>query len=149
MAYINLSQNQIDSVIQAINTKAKLSGAAFTGPVSGTTFIGSFIGNANTATLANAAVKLATARKINGVAFDGTSDIIVVDSTKSASLTSYAFIATANQTTFTVSGTTLSATPLVFLNGALQQITATYTVSNLTVTFLNARTALESIVIVG
>jgi spore germination protein YaaH len=66
-----------------------------------------------------------------------------------ASLTSYTFTATANQTAFVTTGTTLSATPLVFLNGALQQITATYTVSGLTVTFVNARAANDSIVIVG
>jgi arginine exporter protein ArgO len=67
----------------------------------------------------------------------------------SSSLTSYTFIATAGQTDFVTTGTTLSATPLVFLDGALQQITATYTVSGLTVTFINPRTALDSIVIVG
>jgi hypothetical protein len=70
-------------------------------------------------------------------------------SVPSASLTSYTFTATDGQTAFVTTGTTLSATPLVFLNGALQQITATYTVSGLTVTFVNARVANDSIVIVG
>jgi hypothetical protein len=69
MAYINLTQTQVDSLVSAINARAKLNGANFTGPVSGTTFAGSFIGNADTAT------KLATPRTINGVAFDGTADI--------------------------------------------------------------------------
>jgi hypothetical protein len=76
MAYINLTQAQVDSIIQTINARAKLSGTNFTGPVSGTTFTGSFIGNADTAT------KLATAHTINGVAFDGTADITVADTTK-------------------------------------------------------------------
>ena len=65
------------------------------------------------------------------------------------STTSYAFTATAGQTAFLTTGTTLSTTPLVFLNGSLQQITVTYTVSGLTVTFLDARVLNDSVVIVG
>jgi hypothetical protein len=76
MAYINITQAQVDSLVSAINARAKLNGADFTGPVSGTTFAGAFIGNSDTAT------KLATTHTINGVAFDGTADITVVDTTK-------------------------------------------------------------------
>ena len=63
-------------------TKLPLSGGTLTGPISfdgaqtWPTFNQSTAGNAATAT------KLATARTINGVAFDGTADITVADGTK-------------------------------------------------------------------
>jgi hypothetical protein len=46
------------------------------------TVVGALSGNATSATLAASATKLATARNINGVAFDGTAAITVADSTK-------------------------------------------------------------------
>ena len=46
------------------------------------TVVGALNGNATSATLAASATKLATARNINGVAFDGTAAITVADSTK-------------------------------------------------------------------
>jgi arginine exporter protein ArgO len=78
-----------------------------------------------------------------------TTAFVVANIPNVAASATYTFIATAGQTAFVTTGTTLSTTPLVFLDGALQQITATYTVSGLTVTFINPRTALDSIVIVG
>lgn len=45
--------------------------------VTATTFVGALTGNASTATLAATATALATARNINGVAFDGTANITV------------------------------------------------------------------------
>lgn len=48
-----------------------LSGGTLTGQLTGTTFVGALSGNASTAT------KLKTARKINGVAFDGSANIDV------------------------------------------------------------------------
>ena len=45
---------------------------------------GSLTGNADTASVATNAVKLATARNINGVSFDGTANITIEDSTKLA-----------------------------------------------------------------
>src|SRR5574344_1345269 len=45
-------------------------------------FVGNLTGTASNATLAASATKLATARTINGVAFDGTANITVADSTK-------------------------------------------------------------------
>ena len=46
------------------------------------TVTGNLTGTASNATLADAAVKLSTARTINGVSFDGTANITVVDSSK-------------------------------------------------------------------
>jgi|694.fasta_scaffold32172_5 microcystin-dependent protein len=43
---------------------------------------GTLLGNATSATSATTATQLATARQINGVNFDGTSDITIVDATK-------------------------------------------------------------------
>ena len=45
------------------------------GIISATSFVGSFTGNVTTATLADAAVKLQTARTIGGLPFDGTANI--------------------------------------------------------------------------
>ena len=45
------------------------------GIISATSFVGSFDGNVTTATLADEAVKLQTARLVGGVSFDGTADI--------------------------------------------------------------------------
>ena len=45
------------------------------GIITATTFVGSFNGNVTTATLADAAVKLQTARNIGGLPFDGTANI--------------------------------------------------------------------------
>ena len=47
-----------------------------------TTYDSNADGKVNEADEADAAVKLKTARKINGVAFDGTADITVADATK-------------------------------------------------------------------
>lgn len=51
-------------------------GAVFNGAVTAPSFVGALLGNASSAT------KLSNARLINGVAFDGTSDITVSDNTK-------------------------------------------------------------------
>lgn len=56
---------------EMINSKLPLSGGTLTGTLTGTTFVGALSGNASTAT------KLKTARKINGVAFDGSANIRV------------------------------------------------------------------------
>ena len=45
------------------------------GIITATSFVGSFSGNVTTATLADAAVKLQTARTIGGLSFDGTANI--------------------------------------------------------------------------
>jgi len=59
------------------NTYLKLNGGTLIGNVAAPSFIGSLTGNASTAT------KLATARTINGVSFDGTQNITInaIDST--------------------------------------------------------------------
>ena len=60
----------------ALNLKANIASPTFTGTVTAPTFSGSLSGNAATAT------KLQTARTINGVSFDGSSNITIADSTK-------------------------------------------------------------------
>lgn len=52
------------------------------GEISVTTVYGALSGNASSATLAASATKLETPRNINGVAFDGTSNITIADNTK-------------------------------------------------------------------
>jgi len=64
-------------------------------------------------------------------------------------ITSYRFTATEGQTAFVTTGSTLSADPLVYSNGVLQDLGITYTVASKTVTFIDARTVNEKIVIVG
>ena len=49
----------------------------FPGAVSASTFIGALVGNATTATSATSAATLTTARTINGVSFNGSSNIMV------------------------------------------------------------------------
>lgn len=64
------------TMTQALATKLNLSGGTLTGSITAPSFVGALTGNAATAT------KLATARTINGVAFDGSANITIVDSTK-------------------------------------------------------------------
>ena len=52
------------------------------GDITATIFNGILNGNAATATLATGSTKLQTARNINGVSFDGTANVTIVDSTK-------------------------------------------------------------------
>ena len=64
------------TMTQALATKVNLSGGTLTGSITAPSFIGALTGNAATAT------KLQTARTINGVAFDGSANITIADSTK-------------------------------------------------------------------
>jgi len=77
------SQN---AVYDALALKAPLASPTFTGTVSGVTKAMVGLGNVDNTADANknvlSATKLATARNINGVAFDGTTNITVADSTK-------------------------------------------------------------------
>lgn len=63
--------HMLQKLKEMINSKLSLSGGTLTGTLTGTTFVGALSGNASTAT------KLKTARKINGVAFDGSANIDV------------------------------------------------------------------------
>jgi hypothetical protein len=66
-----------------LNNKANLSGAVFTGAISATNLSGTNTGDQTTITgNAGTATALQTARLINGVAFDGTSNITIFDNTK-------------------------------------------------------------------
>lgn len=65
-----------DSSSQTTGALIVSGGAGFGGKVYAPTFVGALTGNASTAT------KLQTARTINGVSFDGSSNITVADSTK-------------------------------------------------------------------
>lgn len=90
-------------------------------------FVGNLTGTASNATLAASATKLTTARRINGVAFDGTADITVVDSTK-APLTgggasgTWAINITGNAATSTNATTASNATKL---NSVVEDVNAT------------------------
>ena len=90
-------------------------------------FVGNLTGTASNATLAASATKLTTARTINGVAFDGTANITVVDSTK-APLTgegasgTWAINITGNAATSTNATTASNATKL---NSVVEDVNAT------------------------
>ena len=90
-------------------------------------FVGNLTGTASNATLAASATKLATARTINGVAFDGTANITVADSTK-APLTgagasgTWGINITGNAATSTTATTATNATKL---NNAVEDVNTT------------------------
>lgn len=77
-----LRDMQPSSAVPSGSDKSSIVARDSYGNVSVSSITGSLTGNADTATLADSATKLATSRTINGVSFDGTSDITVVDSTK-------------------------------------------------------------------
>lgn len=89
-------------------------------------FVGNLTGTASNATLATSATKLVTERTINGVAFDGTADITVADSTK-APLTgagasgTWGINITGNAATSTTATTATNATKL---NNAVEDVNA-------------------------
>lgn len=70
------------SGLPGTSDKASLVARDTYGNITVATVTGNLTGNADTATLATSAVKLSTARTINGVSFDGTANITVADSTK-------------------------------------------------------------------
>ena len=90
-------------------------------------FVGNLTGTASNATLAASATKLATARTINGIAFDGTANITVADSTK-APLTgtgasgTWGINITGNAATATTATTASNATNL---NSVAEDVNAT------------------------
>lgn len=86
-----------------------------------TTIFGALTGNASTAT------KLATARNINGVAFDGTADITVTASAAAGSLTGNALAAGVTSSSLTSVGT------LTSLNVSGTATVTTLTATNVTV----------------
>jgi len=62
--------------------KSSLVSRTSTGDITVSTVYGNLSGTASTATLATSSIKLQTARTINNVSFDGTTDITIADSTK-------------------------------------------------------------------
>ena len=88
--------SNIDGLQSALNLKSPIANPTFTGiplvptailgtntnQIASTLFVQNAVDNISTNGIANSANKLATARTINGVAFDGTANITVADSTK-------------------------------------------------------------------
>ena len=70
------------STLPVSSNKSSLVSRNSSGDITVSTVYGNLSGNASTATLAAESTKLATARAINGVLFNGTADITIVDSTK-------------------------------------------------------------------
>lgn len=103
----NIAATTVQAAINELDAaKANLSGAAFTGAVSATSFTGPLTGNASTATT------LATARNINGVSFNGSADITVTaaagtltGNTLAAGVTASSLTSVGTLTALTVSGT--------------------------------------------
>lgn len=70
------------STLPSATDKSSIVSRNATGDITVNSVIGSLTGNAATASVASEAVKLQTARTINGIAFDGTGNITVSDATK-------------------------------------------------------------------
>ena len=70
------------SLLPGSTDKSSLVSRSTSGEITVVTVYGNLIGTASTATLAAGATRLQTSRAINGVSFDGTADITIVDSTK-------------------------------------------------------------------
>lgn len=77
-------------------------------------FVGNLTGTASNATLAASATKLQTARTINGVAFDGSTNITVVDSTKLTS-TNPSITGSITEQVYNLTGTAINPS-----NGTIQ-----------------------------
>jgi hypothetical protein len=84
-------------------------------------------------------------KTVNGTSVLGSGDIVI---SSGASVTKNEFIASEGQVDFVCTGITL-LNPMVFLNGVLQSIDNTYTYSGSTVTFLDARTLNDNILILN
>lgn len=104
--------------------------------------------NAVDSTARVAVSSLGVASGVATLGSDGKLTPAQVPSGGSASIAPESFTATAGQTAFVFSKT-LPAGAMVFLNGALQTVTDTYTISGSTVTFLDARVALDKVTILG
>lgn len=68
--------------LPVVSDKSSIMARDIYGNVTVATITGNLTGNADTATEASKAIRLSTARTINGVQFDGTANITVADSTK-------------------------------------------------------------------
>ena len=108
-------------------------------------FVGNLTGTASNATLAASATKLETARTINGVAFNGTSNITIADPTK-APLTgggtsgTWGISITGNASTANNAALAANATKLAterFINGVAFDGTANITIADSTKAPLN------------
>ena len=108
-------------------------------------FVGNLTGTASNATLAVSATKLATARTINGVSFNGTANITIADSTK-APLTgggtsgTWGISITGNASTANNAALAANATKLAterFINGVAFDGTADITIADSTKAPLN------------
>ena len=108
-------------------------------------FVGNLTGTASNATLAVSATKLATARTINGVSFNGTANITIADSTK-APLTgggtsgTWGISITGNASTANNAALAANATKLAterFINGVAFDGTANITIADSTKAPLN------------
>ena len=88
---------------------------------SGGGFVGNLTGTASNATLAASATKLATARTINGITFDGTANITIADSTK-APLTG---IGASGTWGINITGNAATSTNATKLNNAVEDVNAT------------------------
>jgi len=73
---------QPSSTLPVITNKSSVVARDSSGDITVSTVNGNLNGNAETATLATSANKLSTSRQINGVAFDGTANITIEDSTR-------------------------------------------------------------------
>ncbi|MCE4217943.1 hypothetical protein [Aquirufa antheringensis] len=111
-------------------TATSLSGLS---SVTATGFTGALTGNASTATLADAATKLAATKNINGVAFDGSSDITVTADANTLTGTSLASNVLNSSLTSvgTITSGIWSATTIDLSKGGTGATTATGALTNL------------------
>ena len=108
-------------------------------------FVGNLTGTASNATLAASATKLETARTINGVSFNGTSNITIADSTKAplngtGASGTWGISITGNASTANNAALATNATKLAterFINGVAFDGTANITITDSTKAPLN------------
>ena len=92
--------------------------------------VGSITGNAATATTASTATKLATARNINGVTFDGSQDITITASADAGTLTGTSLKSTITGSSLTSVGTIANLTTGAIINSGKLIVGATSAASS-------------------
>jgi hypothetical protein len=163
--------NQIDTILQAYSPNIAYAGATSDGMLSSVNWVtfnnkqpalvsGTNIATINSQSLLNGGninvstdisgkqdtlVSGTNIKSINGTSLLGSGDITI---SSGASISKTPFTATEGQADFVCTGLTLSS-PMVYLNGVVQNLTDTYTYSGSTVTFNVVRVLNDKVLVVN